>query len=83
MSTCRQRQPELAIHRKSRLYNYYAWFAPASAHLATVIFITVAWTNVSLLFFRRWRAVRSQAAFPAMVGLGSIDGHPLVIVHSV
>lgn len=36
---------------RGRLEHYYAWFAPASADLATVILITVVWTKVSLLFY--------------------------------
>lgn len=35
---------------RERLQGYYAWFAPASADLATVILITVVWTKVSLIF---------------------------------
>ena len=36
---------------RGQLHGYYAWFAPASADLATVILITVTWTKVSLLFY--------------------------------
>jgi len=36
---------------RGHLAGYYAWFAPASADLATVILVTVVWTNVSLMLY--------------------------------
>jgi hypothetical protein len=36
---------------RGQLEGYYAWFAPASADLATVILITVVWTKVSLALY--------------------------------
>ena len=36
---------------RGQLDGYYAWFAPASADLATVILITMVWTKVSLILY--------------------------------
>ena len=36
---------------RGQLEGYYAWFAPASADLATVMLITVVWTKVSLILY--------------------------------
>jgi hypothetical protein len=36
---------------RGQLEGYYAWFAPASADLATVILVTVVWTKVSLILY--------------------------------
>jgi hypothetical protein len=36
---------------RGQLESYYAWFAPASADLATVILITVVWTKVSVALY--------------------------------
>lgn len=36
---------------RGHLDGYYAWFAPASADLATVLLITIVWTKVSLMLY--------------------------------
>jgi hypothetical protein len=58
---------------------YYAWFAPASADLATVILITVVWTKVSLLFYALLVGGTARLVVLGMFGMfGASEVHHVV-----
>ena len=64
---------------RGQLEGYYAWFAPASADLATVIFITVAWTKVSLLFYGLLAGGTAKLVVLALFGLfGVSEAHHVI-----
>jgi hypothetical protein len=64
---------------RGQLEGYYAWFAPASADLATVMFITVAWTTVSLLFYGLLAGGTPRLAVLALFGLfGVSEAHHVI-----
>ena len=64
---------------RGQLEGYYAWFWPASADLATVMFITVAWTKVSLLFYGLLAGGTARLVVLALFGLfGVSEAHHVV-----
>lgn len=64
---------------RGRLEGYYAWFAPASADLATVILITVVWTKVSLLFYALLVGGTARLLVLALFGLfGASEVHHVI-----
>jgi len=64
---------------RGQLEGYYAWFAPASADLATGMFITVAWTKVSLLFYGLLAGGTARLVVLALFGLfGVSEAHHVV-----
>jgi hypothetical protein len=61
---------------RGRLEEYYAWFAPTSADLATVILITVVWTKVSLIFYALLVGGTARLVVLALFGLfGASEVH--------
>ena len=58
---------------RGRLDGYYAWFAPASADLATVILVTVVWTKVSLLFYALLVGGTARLAVLALFGIFGVS----------
>jgi hypothetical protein len=58
---------------------YYAWFAPASADLATVILVTVVWTNISLMFYALLVGGTARLIVLAFFGLfGASEVHHVI-----
>jgi hypothetical protein len=61
---------------RGHLEGYYAWFAPASADLATVILVTVVWTNVSLMLYALLVGGTARLIVLALFGLfGASEVH--------
>ena len=58
---------------RSQVESYYAWFAPASADLASVILITVVWTTVSLMFYALLVGGTAKLVVLAVFGLFSAN----------
>ena len=64
---------------RARLEGYYAWFAPTSADLATVMLVTVVWTKVSLLFYAVLVGGTPRLLVLALFGLfGVSEGHHII-----
>ena len=64
---------------RSQVDVYYAWFAPASADLVTVILITVVWTKVSLLFYAVLIGGTPRLVVLALFGLfGASEAHHVI-----
>lgn len=64
---------------RGQLEGYYAWFPPGSADLATVIFITSAWTKVSLLIYALLVGGTARLVVLALFGLfGLSEAHHVV-----
>ena len=64
---------------RRQLEDYYAWFAPASADLATVILITVVWTKVSLIFYALLVGGPARLIVLGMFGLFAVsEAHHVV-----
>ena len=64
---------------RGQLDGYYAWFAPASADLATVILVTVVWTKVSLILYAILIGGVARLVVLAMFGLfGAQEVHHVV-----
>jgi hypothetical protein len=64
---------------RGHVEGYYAWFAPASADLATVILITVIWTKVSLLFYALLVGGAGKLIVLALFGLfGVSEAHHVI-----
>jgi len=47
---------------KDLMGGYYAWFAPSDTDWATVVFITIVWTFISVLFYGLLRGGRALLA---------------------
>jgi len=64
---------------RGQLDRYYAWFAPESADLATVILVTVVWTKVSLILYAILVGGTARLVVLAMFGLfGAQEVHHVV-----
>src|SRR5262245_5980328 len=64
---------------RGQLEGYYAWFAPASADLATVIFIHVGLSKVSRLFYGRFAGGTAKLVVLALFGLfGISEAHHVI-----
>ncbi len=64
---------------RQQVEGYYAWFAPASADLATVILITVVWTKVSLMLYAFLVGGRIRLIVLALFGLfGASEAHHVI-----
>jgi len=64
---------------RGQLDHYYAWFAPASADLATVMLITVVWTKVSVLFYAVLLGGTPRLVVLALFGLfGASEAHHVI-----
>jgi hypothetical protein len=58
---------------RDQLGGYYAWFAPASADVATVVLLTVVWTKVSVLLYALLIGGRAKLAVLAFFGVFAIS----------
>ena len=64
---------------RRQVEGYYAWFAPASPDLVTVILITVVWTKVSVLFYALLVGGTPRLVVLALFGLfGASEGHHVI-----
>ena len=64
---------------RGQLEGYYAWFAPASADLATVILVTVVWTKVSLVIYAILVGGTPRLVVLALFGLfGASEAHHVI-----
>ena len=64
---------------RRQVESYYAWFASASADLVTVMFITVVWTKVSLVFYAVLIGGTPRLLVLALFGLfGASEAHHVI-----
>jgi len=64
---------------RGQLAGYYAWFAPDSWDLATVILITVVWTKVSLALYACLVGGTARLILLALFGLfGAQEVHHVI-----
>lgn len=64
---------------RDHVQGYYAWFAPTSADLATVMLITVVWTKVSLLLYATSVGGTARLVVLALFGLfGVSEAHHVI-----
>jgi hypothetical protein len=58
---------------RGQVEQYYAWFAPSSADLASVILVTVVWTKVSLILYAILVGGVARLVVLAMFGLFGVS----------
>jgi hypothetical protein len=58
---------------KDLMGGYYAWFAPTDTDWATVVFITIVWTFISVLFYGLLRGGRALLTVVALFAFFAVQ----------